>query len=143
MWPISQPSSEVKQLVNRFFTLVDTNSQEAGKTLADTIFTNDEVFITANGTFQGAAEISQSRANAWTTVKFRRHTIWKCYVNDAYGTDIFIVGNLEMETLAGTKANLEFVARMKIQQQEPGHRVCKYQVVSPAPQDSRSIVDAK
>lgn len=55
MWPISQPSSEVKQLVNCFFTLVDTNSQEVGKTLADAIFTQDGVFITANGTFQGAA----------------------------------------------------------------------------------------
>lgn len=55
IWPISQPSSEVKQLVDRFFSLVDTNSQEVGQTLADEIFNQDGVFITANATFQGAA----------------------------------------------------------------------------------------
>lgn len=55
MWPISQPSTEVKQLVHRFFALADTNSQEVGQVLADEIFTQDGVFITANNKFQGAA----------------------------------------------------------------------------------------
>lgn len=49
------PSSDVKQLVERFFTLVDTNSDDVGQTLADELFTNDGVFITANATFQGSA----------------------------------------------------------------------------------------
>ncbi|KAE8141783.1 hypothetical protein BDV38DRAFT_278567 [Aspergillus pseudotamarii] len=136
MWPISQPLPEVKQLVYRFFALVDTNSQEIGQVLADEIFTQDGVLITANAMFQGAAEISQSREGAWTTVKTRQHTILKSYVNDAYGTDIFLVGKLDMETLAGTKTNLEFVARMEIEERALGPRICKYQVVSPAPQVS-------
>lgn len=55
MWPISQPVPEVKQLVSRFFALVDTNSQEVGQVLADEIFTQDGVFITTNAMFQGAA----------------------------------------------------------------------------------------
>lgn len=55
MWPTSQPLPEVKQLVYRFFALVDTNSQEVGQILADKIFTQGGVFITANDVFQGAA----------------------------------------------------------------------------------------
>ena len=55
MWPISQPSPEVKQLVHRFFALVDTNSEEVGQTIADEIFTQDDLMVTANAMFQGAA----------------------------------------------------------------------------------------
>ncbi|KAE8332945.1 hypothetical protein BDV39DRAFT_199949 [Aspergillus sergii] len=142
MWPISHPSPEVKQLVSRFFALVDTNSEEVGQALADEIFTPDGVLITANAMFQGSAEISQSRKGAWTTVKTRQHTILKGYVNDAHGMDIVLVGNLKIETLAGTKTNLEFVARMKIIEGQLGPRICKYQVVSPAPQVSRPILEA-
>lgn len=76
-------------------------------------------------------------------MKTRQHTILKSYVNDAHGTDIFLVGNLKMESLAGTKTNLEFVARMKIDEGESGPRICKYQVVSPAPQVSQPILEAE
>lgn len=55
MWPIPQPSPEVKQLVHRFFALVDTKSEEVGKTIADEIFTQDGLMVTANAMFQGAA----------------------------------------------------------------------------------------
>ncbi|KAJ5756892.1 uncharacterized protein N7511_007074 [Penicillium nucicola] len=143
VWPSLQPSSGVKQLVSRFFALVDTNSEEVGQTLADDIFTQDGVFITANGTFQGAAEISQSRNGAWATVKTRQHKILKCYVNDTHFTDIFLVGNLKLETLSGTHASLEFIARMKIEDEEWGPKICQYQVVNPAPRDSRLILDAE
>jgi len=44
----------VKQLVHRFFALVDSKSEQAGQTLANAIFTQDGLFITANATFQGA-----------------------------------------------------------------------------------------
>ncbi|KAJ5096629.1 hypothetical protein N7456_007350 [Penicillium angulare] len=55
MWPITQPSLEVKQLVHRFFTLVDTKSEEIGQIIADEIFTQDGLMVTANAMFQGAA----------------------------------------------------------------------------------------
>lgn len=64
-------------------------------------------------------------------------------MSDAHGTDMILVGNLKMEALDGTKSDLEFVARMKIEEQESGPRICQYQVVSPAPQDSRPIVAAE
>lgn len=74
-------------------------------------------------------------------MKKRRHTILKSYVNDVHGTDIIFVGNLKMEALDGTKTSLEFVARMRIEEQWPGPRISQYQVISPAPKDSRPIVD--
>lgn len=55
IWPTSMPSSDVKTLVERFFTLVDTNSDDVGQKLAEEVFTPDAVFITANTTFQGQA----------------------------------------------------------------------------------------
>ncbi|OJJ67050.1 hypothetical protein ASPBRDRAFT_34364 [Aspergillus brasiliensis CBS 101740] len=55
IWPISKPSPAVKQLISHFFALVDTNSQDVGQVLADEIFTQDGVFITANAMFQGVA----------------------------------------------------------------------------------------
>jgi hypothetical protein len=55
MWPIPRPSLEVKQLVHRFFALVDTKSKEVGQTIADEIFTQDGLMVTANAMFQGAA----------------------------------------------------------------------------------------
>ncbi|KAJ5745091.1 hypothetical protein N7520_010273 [Penicillium odoratum] len=143
MWPISQPSPEVKQLVHRFFSLVDTNSEEVGQTIADEIFTQDGLMVTANAMFQGSAEISQSRKGAWTTVKSRRHSILKSYVNDADGTDLFLIGNLKMKTLDGTQMNMEFVARMKIIEQQSGPRIRKYQVVSPTPQVAWPIMEAE
>jgi hypothetical protein len=55
IWPSTQPPPEIKHLVNRFFALVDTSSEETGQTLANTIFTQDALFTTANDVFQGAA----------------------------------------------------------------------------------------
>ncbi|KAJ5585681.1 hypothetical protein N7450_005468 [Penicillium hetheringtonii] len=114
MWPIPQPSPEVKQLVHRFFALVDTKSEEVGKTIADEIFTQDGLMVTANAMFQGAAD----------------------------GTDLFLIGNLKVETLGGAQTNLEFVARMKVIEQESRLKISRYQVVSPAPQVTVPLIEA-
>lgn len=114
-----QLSREVKELIKRFFTLADTNAGDAGERLAKEIFTHDRVFILANGTCEGArgkvqkhwlqmkfnlplsisTEISQSRKEAWISVKYRHHEVLKVYANDMDGTDHFIVGVLNRETL--------------------------------------------
>ena len=75
-------------------------------------------------------------------MKSRQHTVLKAYVNEAHGTDIFVVGNLKMEALTG-KSELEFVARIEIVEGESGPRISKYQVVSPTPQVSRPIIESE
>lgn len=75
-------------------------------------------------------------------MKSRQHSILKCYVNDTDGTDLFLIGNLKVETLDGAQAKLEFVARMKVIEQESGLRISRYQVVSPAPQVTRPLMEA-
>lgn len=97
MSPISQPSSEIKQLVNHFFALVDTNAEDVGQRLADEVFTQDGTFIMANATFQGAAgKITLLNfllnSQLFTHSKCRNITIQKgrlvhCEVSTAYNPE--------------------------------------------------------
>jgi hypothetical protein len=76
-------------------------------------------------------------------VKSRQHSILKTYTNDADGTDLFLIGDLKVETLDGAQINTEFVTRMKIIEQQSGPRICKYQVVSPTPQVAWPLMKAE
>lgn len=55
VWPSSQPSTEIRQLVDHFFTLADSKADDAGERFAKEVFTRDGLFILANGTFEGTA----------------------------------------------------------------------------------------
>jgi hypothetical protein len=94
---------------------------------------------TANPT----SEISESRRNAWTTIKSRQHTVSKVYVNDARGTDLIIIGRLRTESVDGKEASMDFVARMLLDTGDQGARVSLYRVISPPAQDPRPIVQDK
>lgn len=75
-------------------------------------------------------------------MKFRRHEVLKVYANDLDGTDLFIVGALDTETLQGVKMRQEFVARIIINEQERiGPRIREYRIVSPAPQYKRPFFE--
>ncbi|KAF3396249.1 hypothetical protein F1880_007174 [Penicillium rolfsii] len=138
-WPISQPSPEVKQLIYRLFALVDRNSPDVGQVLADEIFAQDAVLKTSTATFKGASEISHCRDGAGKTVKARQHTILKCYVNDANGTDIVLIGKLNMEKIDGLTENEEFVVRINVEEQESGPRISKYHILRPVSQVPQTI----
>ncbi|KAE8359561.1 hypothetical protein BDV27DRAFT_149472 [Aspergillus caelatus] len=98
IWPVSQPLPEVKQLIYRFFALVDTNSQEVGPVLADEIFTQDGVLITANAIFQGAASktpppgLSLKFSMLFTELAFRDIAIQRGCLDDGESSTAY---NLE------------------------------------------------
>jgi hypothetical protein len=160
IWPSSNCSAEVRGLIDRFFLLADTKEDDVGARIAKNLFTPDGTIFTPSGIFKGAgrastiflssyisvismlifaAEISESRKNAWASVKSRRHVVLKVYRNDAHHEDVFIVGLLTLESLEGTKSNHEFVARMEIERTSSEPRIKQYQVVSPAPLKSRPL----
>ncbi|KAK4942972.1 hypothetical protein LTR10_017356 [Elasticomyces elasticus] len=110
--PPTPISSEVKDLINRIFHLVDQRDDNVGTILAEQIFTPDAMFISANGTFQGKEEISASRANAWKVVTSRHHMVDKVFSGNADGTDLVLVGRLETRTKdSDATKSTEFAAR--------------------------------
>ncbi|EXL90956.1 hypothetical protein FOIG_15856 [Fusarium odoratissimum NRRL 54006] len=56
IWPALSISAEAKQLVDHFFTLVDSKFSDSGERIANEIFTKDGIFILADGTFKGTAD---------------------------------------------------------------------------------------
>lgn len=51
-WPETIPKP-ITRLLDKFFTLVDTNSDTSGEILAEEIFTSDGRFTTTYGNFEG------------------------------------------------------------------------------------------
>lgn len=51
-WPTKVPTPII-QLLDQFFTLVDTRSESIGSRLAEEIFTQDGKFTATGGTFEG------------------------------------------------------------------------------------------
>lgn len=52
-WPSTPVSDEVKDLLARFFQLVDLRDPNAGKAISEEIFLPDGVFVTAVSAFTG------------------------------------------------------------------------------------------
>ncbi|KAI1618052.1 hypothetical protein EDD37DRAFT_254033 [Exophiala viscosa] len=110
--PPTPVPSEVKDLINRLFQLVDSKDDNVGTILAEEIFTPDAMFISANGTFNGKDEISASRTNAWKVVTSRHHMVDKVFSGNADGTDLVLVGRLETRTKdSDATTSTEFAAR--------------------------------
>ncbi|KAL2836395.1 hypothetical protein BJY01DRAFT_251977 [Aspergillus pseudoustus] len=133
-WPKTLPL-EIRLLVDRFFILADTKSNDAGARLAHEVFIPDGQFISPHATFTGSAEIRESRRNAWVTITSRQHTVSKVYVNDARGADLIIVGYLKTKSVDGQQACMDFVARMVFDMGSSEARARLYRVISPPVQD--------
>ncbi|KIW98760.1 uncharacterized protein Z519_00423 [Cladophialophora bantiana CBS 173.52] len=131
VWPPTPVSPAVKTLLARLFHLVDQKDDNVGSLLAEEIFTPDARFVSANGVFRGKKEITNSRANAWKVVTFRKHTVDKVYAGAADGTDLVLTGTLETRTKDSGSATTitEFAARAVIDQSagSTGPRIKEYQ----------------
>lgn len=61
-WPSTDcPSAPVKQLIDKFFSLVDQKGEDIGDQLSHDIFTENGTFLTANGAFKGARGMMEWR----------------------------------------------------------------------------------
>ena len=54
-WPSAKVPKATQELLDYFFSLMDTNSDEAGLKLIGDIFTPEATFISSSGVFKGAA----------------------------------------------------------------------------------------
>jgi len=53
LWPPTPVKPEVKELISRFFQLVDLNDETAGRKIAEEVFTPEGRFSGPNGAFKG------------------------------------------------------------------------------------------
>jgi hypothetical protein len=62
------------------------------------------------------SELIASRASAWTHIASRKHVIHKVYTGsiDEVGGDVMMRGNLELVLKSGAVLEMEFVARMVV-----------------------------
>lgn len=149
-WPSTLVSQEGKSLINHFFTLADTKSPDSGERLANEVFTENGIFIAANGPSTGRAgetafllpfngscintdrcqAISKSRERVWDVIASRQHEVIKVYSSDAEGRDLLVIGKLTAGLSSGKKAEVEFAGRIVMEETVDGLRISLYQVWS-------------
>ncbi|KAK7894328.1 hypothetical protein LTR67_006089 [Exophiala xenobiotica] len=110
-WPSATVPEAARELLEYFFSLMDTNSDEAGMKLIEDIFTPEATFISSSGVFKGSAEIRDSRKKAWDLIEFRYHSITKVFSATSDGSDLLMIGNAVLVLKNGEKIEGEFVAR--------------------------------
>ncbi|OQU95759.1 SnoaL-like domain-containing protein [Cladophialophora immunda] len=130
VWPPTPVPPATKDLLGRFFHLVDQKDDTVGVVLAEEVFTPDARFVSANGAFEGKEQIAKSRARAWDVVTFRKHTVDKVYAGGADGADLVLTGRLETRTKDGGSATTvtDFAGRVVLDQRNgAGPRIKEYQ----------------
>ncbi len=63
VWPLPHLSTDVKQLIDRFFSLVDNKGSDSGERLAREVFTEDGKFFATSGDFEGSAGMKHNIGN--------------------------------------------------------------------------------
>ncbi|EHK17935.1 uncharacterized protein TRIVIDRAFT_226061 [Trichoderma virens Gv29-8] len=140
-WPLPEPSQEVKNLLNLFFTLADSKEENVGSRLAKEVFTSDGEFLLPQGSFKGFLEIQESRKDAWAILQRRRHTVLKVYANNSHGLDLIMIGKLDVTTVQGKQSSNQFVARALIEERDSALRLKLYRVIAPAVEDKSPIIE--
>lgn len=54
IWPSDGPGEKVIHLIDLFFTLADSQDDDAGERMAKEVFTKDGVFSATRGLFRGS-----------------------------------------------------------------------------------------
>lgn len=66
-WPTTPIPEPVKQLVNSFFTLVDSRRPDMGQRLSEDVFAEDSQFIANKTVYKGRSGNSYSLLKFWNT----------------------------------------------------------------------------
>lgn len=130
-WPEFFINAGSKDLISRFFLLLDTESPEVGDKLADEIFAPNARAEFGGKFFTGKegndfsvktipiinpfTEIRKSRDNAWKVISKRRHKVVKVFTANAQGDDLLVIGHVEMGFRNGNSLEGEFSGRITIE----------------------------
>ncbi|KAK5239099.1 hypothetical protein LTR40_014858, partial [Exophiala xenobiotica] len=82
--------------------------------MASDVFTKDAKVVAGTGESNGSEAISRSRDNAWKLITKRHHVIQQVFVNDKEGSDLMVLGRVEMEFRNGKSLEQDFTARVVV-----------------------------
>ncbi|KAK5210839.1 hypothetical protein LTR47_001560 [Exophiala xenobiotica] len=115
IWPSSvNLDGGVKDLLALFYELADNTGPGAGPRMASDVFTKDAKVVAGTGESNGSEAISRSRDNAWKLITKRHHVIQQVFVNDKEGSDLMVLGRVEMEFRNGKSLEQDFTARVVV-----------------------------
>ena len=141
IWPDSVAlDSSVKDVIALFYKLADNTGPEAGPRMAKEVFTETAKLVAGHGGFEGSEgqeilgpcsfswktyltwlhlltaleAISHSRDHAWDKIAGRRHNIFKVFVNDKEGHDLFLLGKVRMDLRNGKNVDSDFTAHILV-----------------------------
>ncbi|XP_014558658.1 hypothetical protein COCVIDRAFT_24912 [Bipolaris victoriae FI3] len=100
VWPDHPVPDSVKKLIDRFFSLLDTQDSNVGNILADEIFASDGRGQLGGHVFAGTEEICKSRDNAWATLNARKHVL-RVYSSKADASDLLFIAIVAMDLKNG------------------------------------------
>ncbi|KAL6362134.1 hypothetical protein LRP88_04209 [Fusarium phalaenopsidis] len=122
-------SQAVKNLIERFYLLLDDSSPSSGDILANEIFANDGVAHFGPVPSRGSEEIRLSRKRAWDKIASRTHRVLKVYVCGPDADDLLFTGRAEMEFKNGQRVASEYAGRVHVTgSQGDSPRISLYQV---------------
>ncbi|KAH8784987.1 hypothetical protein F5883DRAFT_707940 [Diaporthe sp. PMI_573] len=129
-WPTAvEVPQPVKDLVHRFYNLLDDDRPEVGAILADEIFTPDATAYFGGQPSTGSADIRISRINAWKSIASRKHSVSKVFVCKSDASDLLFIAHVAMGLRNGKEVEGEFCGRLTIAgAQGPNPRLTLYQV---------------
>jgi len=111
-WPQSGVPEATKKLIETFFGLLDTHSEEAGETIATKIFTPTGKVLIGNDIYTGPNEIREFRRKAWDIVKSRRHEVAKVYDSTIDASDLLFLGSAELNLKNGKTVKGDLIGRL-------------------------------
>ncbi|RSL49528.1 hypothetical protein CEP54_012379 [Fusarium duplospermum] len=132
-WPTGiEVSQAVKNLIERFYLLLDNSSPSFGHSLADEVFASDGVAHFSPVPSRGSeVEIRLSRRNSWDRITSRKHRVLKVYICGPDANDILFTGHAEMEFKNGQRIGSDYAGRIRVTHyQDDNPRISLYQDMS-------------
>jgi hypothetical protein len=139
-WPATPVPQPIKQLLGSFFDLGDSKSEDAGRRLADEIFTPEGQIVVNKRTIKGAKgrylplqltslsrytprlasliafpEISSSNRGPLSSLQGRQHRIVKVYTCNDSADDLMLIGVVTWTFNDGQSLEGPFAARAVVQ----------------------------
>lgn len=109
-WPSTPVPEAIKNLLSRFYSLGDSNSDDAGRRLGEEVFTATGQIVVNKRTIDGP-DIATSNHGMWVGLETRRHEVLKVYACSDAGDDLMLMGNVTWGFKNGEVVEGGFAAR--------------------------------
>ncbi|KAK5704720.1 hypothetical protein LTR17_021634 [Elasticomyces elasticus] len=118
-WPEFGVPSDVKNLIDRFYNLVDIESEDSFLEGIDQFTT--EGFTEINEKIvRGHADLLLERRASWNKIAARKHNTYRVYVTDAACLDLLVIGRNDVECRNGEHFSQEYVQNFLLRRDQSG-----------------------